>query len=595
MLETKDLIFKIAMHNILVRMKKVNLSGEEAVAKAIKKCGVDHFFYVTGGMMITPVIEKEGVNMILCRNEKAACNMADGYSRIARRPSICYAQHGAAAAILASMLYEPMYAHSPIVALTGSIPTAWKDLWQYQDCNEMPYFESTCKFNVDVTDVNRIAEYLRMAIQISVSGCPGPTHVNMHLDMAKVTAEMPEVYGDKTFFKIPPFRPIAEPDKVKEAAKLLGSSERPVMVCGSGVHLSGAYNEVRELAELLTIPVATNYKGKGCFPEDHPLSLGVMGSYGREIVNEEVRRADLVFFVSARPDGHMTEDFTAPEPGTSKIIHLDIDPVVIGRKYKTDIALVGDAKATLQDLLLTLKTMIKNPSTREERLREIAKANREYERIVQSMMNSEDIPIKPQRMTKEISKILKPTDIIVSDTGQMICWTTRLLKMKETGLTYIPCGGTLGSSFALAMGVSFGAREGQRVLNTIGDGGITYNISELETLKRYNDRHVPFVAVVNNNSSLGQTRPNFEDWTTKEPLWISHADFTELDYAKIAKAFGCYGVRVERPGELAEAIKNAFDSGRPAIVDVVTDKREYAPVGSVRITKKEVFPGVPSY
>ena len=576
-------------------VKEVSLSGEMAVAKAIKECGVDHFFYVTGGMVISPAIESEGVNMILCRNEKAACNMADGYSRITRKPSICYAQHGAAAAILASMLYEPMYAHSPVVAFTASLPTSVKDLWQYQDCDEMPYFESTCKFNADITDVNRISEYIRTAIQIAVSGCPGPTHISMHIDMATATTEMPVITGDRTFFKVPPFRPRAEPEKVTEAAKLLCDSERPTLICGSGVHISGAYNEVRELAELLNIPVATNYKGKGCFPEEHPLSLGVMGSYGREVTNEFVRQSDLVFLVSARPDGHMTEDFTAPEPGASKIIQLDIDPVVIGRKYMAEVALVGDAKVVLQDLLSVIRMMIARPVRKGQRLQELAKAMKEYENLIGAMMDSDSIPIKPQRMIKEISKVLRPQDIIVSDTGQMLCWATRLMKMKGAGLNFIPCGGTLGSSFALAMGVSFGAEKDQRVLNMIGDGGITYNISELETMRRYNDKHVPFVSLVNNNSSLGMTRPYFEDWTKNKPVWIDHADFYALNYAKIAEAFGCYGIRVEKPEELGEALESAFDSGKPAIVDVVTDKREYAPIGSVRRTKREVFPGVPSY
>ena len=557
----------------------------------MRACGVDHFFYVTGGMMIFKTLEEAGLEMILCRNEKAACNMADGYSRVTRRPAVCYAQHGAAAAILASMLYEPMYAHSPVVALTGSTPTARKDLWQYQDVDEMPYFEASCKFNVDVTDVNRLAEYMRTAIQTSVSGCPGPSHVNMHLDMAQVTAEMPEVYGDPTFFRVPPFRPRAEPERVAEAAKLLVKAERPVLACGSGVHLSSAYDEVRDLAELLSIPVVTNFKGKGCFPEDHPLSGGVMGCYGSVKANNIVRDADLVFFVAFRPDYHNTDDLTAPVPGASRIIQLDIDPEIVNRRYRADVTLVGDAKATLKDLLKALRIMVTKPSPNEGRIKEIARAVEEYDKIVEPKMNSDAAPIKPQRIVKEIMKALRDRDILVSDTGQQLCWTTRLLKIKSPGLGFLPCGGTLGSSFAMAIGASFGAEKDQRVLNLIGDGGILYNISELETAKRYSEKHVPFVALVNNNSTLGQTRPSYEDWTKEQAPWINYSDFGELDYAKIAEAFGCYGIRVERPGEIAEAITMAFNSGKPAIVDVVTDKREYAPIG----LRRSALPGTPVY
>lgn len=564
-------------------VKKVKLRGDEAIAKVLKESGVDYFFYVSGGMLIPsfPAIKKTGINMILCRNEKAATNMADGYARITKKPTVCYGQHGAAAAILASMLYEPMFAHSPVIAITPS--TRQRDKWSYQESYEMPYFDATCKFNVDVSDLSRLAEYIRTAIQVAVSGCPGPTHINVHLNPYE-TVEMPEIYGDEVFFQVPPFRPRAELERVTEAAKLLANSERPVMVCGSGVHLSGAYDEVRALADMLTIPVVTNPNGKGCFPEDHPLYAGVVGSYGWEVSNDVVREADLVFFVATRAGTHVTLNQTAPEPGVAKIIHLDIDPMAIGRNYKADVPLVGDAKVTLQELLDVLKTMIAKPEPKGQRLQAIAKAIKEYERITRPLMNSDAIPIKPQRLMKEISKVLKAKDIIVSDTGQMCCWTTRFIKLKSTGLTFLPVGGTLGASFALAMGASFGAKEGQRVLNMIGDGGMGYNLMELETIRRYNNQHVPFVTVVNNNSSLAMVRPISED-VKKKPPHLFYSDFVELNYAKIAEDFGCYGVRVERPGEIVDALNDAFDSGKPAVIDVVTDIREHAPTGSNRAKK----------
>lgn len=239
--------------------------------------------------------------------------------------------------------------------------------------------------------------------------------------------------------------------------------------------------------------------------------------------------------------------------------------------------------------------MTAKPRRNEQRLRDIAAAIKQYESIVFPMMNSDAIPVKPQRIMKEVSKVLRAGDIVVSETGFMICWTTRLLKLKGCGLNYIPSGGTLGSSFALAVGVSFAASKEQRVLNLIGDGGIAYNLVDLETASRYKDRHAPFVAVVNNNSSLAQSRPKLEDWRQREAPWISHCDFTDVNYARIAEMFGCFGMRVERPGDLVDALRNAFDSGKPAVVDVVTDKREYIPFGLARKVKKELIPGVPTY
>jgi acetolactate synthase-1/2/3 large subunit len=564
------------------------------VAKTIKECGIDHFFYVTGGMTsMMPVIEGAGVKMVLCRSEMAAGNMANGYSRVTGRPSICYGQHGAAAAILASTFYESMRAHSPVMALTGSIPTMQKDGWRFQECYEMSYFEPMCKFNVDVTDVSRLPHYIRTALQVAVTGCPGPTHVNMHNDMADAVAEMPEIYGDPTYFHIPPFRPRADSEKVVKAAKMLTDADRPILICGGGVHLSNAYDEVRELAESLAIPVATDYNGKGCFPEGSLLYAGVIGVYGSEFANDLVRASDVVFLIGTRVDSHATEEGTAPEVGASKIIHLDIDATAIGRNYKADVALVGDAKLTLQEMLATVRAMASKRAKRG-RIQEVAKAVEDWQTKVKPLMESNDIPIKPQRLISEISKVLRSRDIVFSDTGHMLCWTLRFLRLKETGLTYIPCQGTLGSSLAMAMGGAFGAGKDQRVIDLTGDGGMGYNIAELETISRCRD-HVPFVVIINNNSSLGQTRPYFDQLTSKETPWINYSDFSHLNYAKIAENFGCYGVRVEKVGELAEALRYALDAGKPAVVDVVTDKREYPPIGVIRRGKKEAFPGIPTY
>jgi len=554
----------------LEKPNMVKLSVAEAIGKSMKENGVEYFFYVMGGGSagMRQWEEKVGIKTIMCRNEKAATNMADGYARVTKKPTVCYSQHGAAAAILASMMYEPMAAHSPVVALTGATPTSRKDQWLYQECYEIPYFQSTCKFNVDVTDANRVAEYVRTAIQIAVSGCPGPTHISIHQDMWNIMTEMPEIYGDKNFLTFPPFRTRPEKGKVVEAAKLLANAEGPVMVCGSGVHWSDAYNEVKALAELLSIPVATVYGGKGCFPEDHPLYIGTIGAYGRPVSNDIVREADVVFFVATRAGRHHTRNLTAPVPGTSKIIHLDIDPIAIGRNYKVEVALVGDAKVTLQDLLAALKTMIAKPRPRGQRIEEIAKRISAYENSVTregtDKLNSDAVPIWPQRIVDEVSKFIGPRDIVVSDTGNMMSYTSLFLKLKGVGRVYIPVSGTLGSSFALAIGASFGAAKDQRIIHMTGDGGMGYNLADIETSVRYKDQHVPMVTIVNHNRIVGSWR----------------VQFAPTSFAKIYEGFGGYGILVERPGEIRDALKEAFDSGKPAVVDIITEPTAKSRMGA---------------
>ncbi len=178
-----------------------------------------------------------------------------------------------------------------------------------------------------------------------------------------------------------------------------------------------------------------------------------------------------------------------------------------------------------------------------------------------TQLDSDSVPIKPQRLMMEVSKLLRPGDVVVSDTGNMLSWTTRFLKLKETGNVFLPAGGTLGSSFALAIGASFAVEKDRRIIHLTGDGGMGYNIADLETARRYNEQRAPMVTIVNNNSVLGS-----EDFP-----------FTELNYAKVAEGFGCFGARVERPGEICDAVERALESDKPAIVDVVTDKKERAP------------------
>ena len=557
-----------------MRLEKVNtvkLSVGEAIEKSLLANGVEYFFYTMGsGNAGSAKWNPNGIKQIFARNEKSATNMADGYARITSKPTVCYSQHGAAAMMIASMMYEPMASYSPVIAITGATPTFAKDQWQYQECYEMPSFESTCKFNQDVTDAKRVAEYVRTAIQIAVSGCPGPCHLQIHQDMWNVVAEMPEIYGDKNFLTFPPLRIRPEQGKVVEAAKLLADAEKPVMVCGSGVHLSGAYNEVKELAELLSIPVATVYGGKGCFPEDHPLYIGTLGLYGRPVTNAIIREADIVFFVATRAGRHHTDNLTAPVPCTSKIIHLDIDPMAIGRNYRVEVPLLGDAKVTLQDLLATIKTMIAQPRPRGQRITEIAEKISAYERAVGTRegtdkLNSDAVPIMPQRVINEISKFIGPRDIVVCDTGNAMSFSVLFLKLKGVGRTFIPVAGTLGSSFALAIGVSFGAAKDQRIIHVTGDGGMGYNLADIETSVRHKDQHVPMVTIINHNSVVG-------NWKTQ---------FAPTDFAKIWESFGGYGIVVERPGEIRDALKSAFDSGKPAVLDVITEPTATSRMGGL--------------
>ena len=343
-----------------------------------------------------------------------------------------------------------------------------------------------------------------------------------------------------------------------------------MIVVGGGVIISRAWNEVVQLAETLMIPVATTLDGRGTISDNHPLSVGVVGRYSKSTANRIVGDADVVFFIGSRAGGMATNDWTIPSDG-AKILQLDIEPEFIGRNYRTAASMVCDARLGLRDLLTTLETMMAKPASRGQYLDEVKTIMKKWEDLAAPVMSSDAVPIKPHRVVKEIRDVLGEEDILVADTGQMGAWTGVLYPILAPGRTYIRAAGTLGWSLPAAIGAKFAAVD-RKVLDVIGDGGIFYHMSELETALRCDK---PFVTVVFNNITLGMLHYGFA-WRYGGKA-LKSSDFIDIDYGKVARSFGCFGMRIERPGELSEALRSAFNSGKPAVIDVMIDRYELAP------------------
>jgi acetolactate synthase-1/2/3 large subunit len=551
------------------------ITGAEAIARKMAAHGVEHFFHVSGGMISLFIeIENAGIELVLARSEKAAAYMADGYSRISYKPGICYGQAGPGAINLAAGISEAYWTCTPVIALTGS--TGISDLYkfQYQELNEMPLFDPTTKWNAQIIQAKRAAEIMGDAINISVSGCPGPVHLNLHYNAANDLGGVIESSRTNYVWNYPNWRTHPNIEDVKKAADLIAEAERPVIILGGGVIISQAWDEAIKLAEYLLIPVATTLSGKGSIPDEHPLSIGIVGRYSSSITNKIVSEADVVFIIGSKAGGMATDNWKVPEKN-STIIQLDIKAETIGRNYHPDARLVCDAKKGIHDLLKVIKEMMKKPEKRQY-LNSVHSIKKEWWSEAYSVMTSDAVPIKPHRVIKEIRKNLGKHDILVADTGQMGAWTGVLFPIQAPGRNYIRAAGTLGWSLPAAIGAKFAAGE-KKVLNVIGDGGVAYHISELETALRLNK---PFVSVVFNNVTLGMLHYGFK-WRG-EGKALKSSDFIDVDYGKVAEAFNCYGQRVEKPGELQDAIKAAFASGKPAIIDVMIDRYELAPTSYYR-------------
>jgi acetolactate synthase-1/2/3 large subunit len=551
------------------------MTGAKAVAQTMRNHGVEHFFHVSGGMISLFIeIEDAGIDLVLARSEKAAAYMADGYSRVSYRPSVCFGQAGPGAINLAAGISEAYWTCTPVVALTGSTSVPHLYRFQYQELDEMPLFEPTTKWNAQIFSADRAAEIMRNAFTVATSGCPEPVHVNLHYDAANEEAEIPEPPTTPGHNTYPTARPHPDPASVKEVAEALTRAERPVLVAGGGVIISQAWGEVVELAEQLFIPVATTLSGKGTIPDAHPLSVGVVGRYSSSTANKVVADADTVFFIGSRAGGMATDNWTVPGQDAT-ILQLDVEPENMGRNYNVAAEMTCDAKAGLRDLLAVLREMTRKPEKRPY-LEQVAALKSEWGEMASSVMSSDAVPIKPHRVIKEIRDVLGEKDILVADTGQMGAWTGVLYPTVAPGRTYIRAAGTLGWSLPAAIGAKYAAGD-RRVLDVTGDGGVAYHISELETALRCDK---PFVAVVFNNVTLGMLHYGFK-WRG-EGKALRASDFVDIDYGKVAEAFNCYGQRVERPGELKEAMEAAFDSGKPAVIDVMIDRYELSPTSHYR-------------
>ncbi len=549
------------------------MSGARFLAETMKGYGMTHAFFVPTIVRKALVeMERVGIRRIVTHGEKAAAYMADGYSRASHRPSICMAQ-AVGAANLAAGLQDAYLGLSPVIAITGHRPLLQQYRNSYQEIEHVLPFNSVTKYNVNVESVEQLPYLLRQALREVTSGAPGPAHLDFQGSQGEVIVESEadlEVIIEDTFTQFPAFRPEPETERVREAARVLSEARRPVIVAGGGVTASRAKGEVVELAEMLNIPIATSLNAKETITDDHPLSVGVVGSYSRWCANRVVAEADLVVFIGSHTGSQVTNDWKIPAIGTP-VIQIDIDPAELGRSYPTKVALQGDAKVTVRKLIEALEPM----GPRREWTERVSQLVLDWRSEAEPLLNSDASPIRPERICKAISDWLPDDALVVSDTGHSGIWSGTMLDLKSPEQSYIRCAGSLGWGFSAALGAKCAVGDSRPVLCFTGDGGFWYHIGELETAARYG---INTVTVINNNHSLNQEKRGDERAYAGQPgnsdeLW----HFLDIDLARVARDIGCFGIRVEKPSELQPALEQAFASGRPAIVDVVGDIDGIAP------------------
>jgi len=551
------------------------MTGSRLVAEVFKGYGITHVFFVPTILMdALAEMDSLGIQKILTHGEKAAVYMADGYARAKGGPGVCLGQQ-IGASNLAAGLRDPFMAHTPLIAMSGGPATPGRYRHAYQEVEDLSQFDSVTKLNMTLDDLSRLPDLLAQMFRTATSGAPGPVHMRLRGSHGQGI----EGEGDITpvlepqFGRVPPFRPSPEAERVRAAVDLLSKAQKPIIVAGGGVMSSQAQAELVELAEKLQIPVATSLTAKGAISDSHPLCVGVVGTYSRSCANRAVAEADLVFFAGSHAGGQITAMWKIPAPGTA-VIQLDIDPEQLGRNYPNTVSLLGDAKVGLREMVsAAAKKTVESAKAWTGRAQQLVA---EWRATMAPMLNSDAVPMRPERICKEITNALPANGVVVTDTGHAGMWTGQLIEITQPGQRYIRCEGSLGWGLPGAMGVKCALPEHPVVLFT-GDGGLYYHLPELETAARHG---INLVVVVNNNSSLNQEIPLVKaaykekrDQRSGE-MWRFSKD---ANIAKVAEALGCAGFRVETPAQLKELLPRAFALGKPVVLDCISDEQALAP------------------
>jgi acetolactate synthase-1/2/3 large subunit len=428
------------------------MTGQRYVAEMVYGYGISHVFFVP--TILTPALAamgEFGITRVTTHGEKAAAYMADGYARASHKVGVCMAQT-VGAANLAAGLKDAFLAGSPVLAFSGGSSPNTRYRHAYQELvDDFQAFQQVTKFSGRVETVERLPDMLRQAFRVATTGAPGPVHLELAGEQGyAANAETSlDILVEGRYKTMPAFRPAADPNDVTAVLNELRKAERPVIVAGGGVKTSGAQAELVALAERLGIPFVSSLNGKSGLVDDHPLYVGVIGSYSRSCANKLVLESDLVFFVGSHTGGQVTASWKVPPAGTP-VMQLDIDPEELGRNYPNRASLLGDARTVLRQLLEASGGSRTNGRASGEHAAWVARATgllEEWRGDLAVHATSDALPMRPERVVRELSEALPDDAIVVVDTGHSGMWTGQMLALKSPNQMYLRAAGSLAGAF----------------------------------------------------------------------------------------------------------------------------------------------------
>ena len=557
--------------------------ANEKIADALIEAGIDHAFGIPGGSTFSVFDalydRQDKVKVILTRHEHAAACMADMYGRMTGKPGVVMGQGAFIASNAGLGIMEAYMFGSPMLVLTDTSDRGLPLHGNYQSGSgeygsfDLPgIIRAMTKFCAYAVTPEEAVIGTQLAIKHATTGRPGPAGVVMRAlaVSGEISPERLERMHDTAGY-LTHSRGVAPNEDIERALEILLEAQRPVIIAGSGILNAKAYDELRELAEALGIPVATSYRGKSAFPEVHPLALGMMGGFGQKVANSVIAEADLLLVVGCRLDPNDTLGGSPRliDPKRQRIVQIDVEPRNTGWTFPVEMGITGDARTVLRQIMKALEVKSGGElAAPRERLEAVASAKEAEAYFEAPELYSDASPLLPQRIVKAIDNAVDPSTLVTLDAGNNRIWMAHFFKSKEAGTVFCP-GGIAGMGWGPPAALTAKLLHPDRpVLSVSGDGGFAMTAHVLSTAVQYN---LPVTFLVMNNSVLGNVRdPQFHMMNGR----VMASEFVETDFAQIGRAFGCQGVRIDNPDELEPAIREALNSSAPTVIDAITEPNE---------------------
>jgi len=550
------------------------MNGAEALVRSLEAHGVRHIFGLCGDTSLPFYDAMRGLDHqmthVLTRDERSATYMADAYARVTGRPGVAEGPSGGGATYILPGLIEASESSIPVLGITSDISVGSYGKYPLTEVDQEALMRPLTKWNTVIRQAAHIPRMVRMAFRAMTTGRPGAAHLGLPYDIQYDDVDPADIWADPAHASFPAYRQAPEPGAAEAAVEAILSAKSPLIVCGGGVVIAGAWEELARLATRLDIAVATSISGQGSLADSHPQMLGVVGSNGgTDETWEAMQAADLVIFMGLRAGSTTTVRWEAPKPGT-RIVHFDSDPMAIGANYPTEVGVVGDLRLSLAEVNAVLDGMGQGGATFGGAAAVAERKARKFAKFT-ALAASDAAPIRPERIIATLNRVLPAGATVVSDPGTSCPYMSAYYQQAEPGRFFITnrAHGALGYALSAALGAWYG-RPRSKTVALMGDGSFGFTAGELETVARH---RAPITYIVFSNANFGWIKAS--QMADKGARYYN-VDFTRVDHAAVAAAYGVKSFTVSDPADLERVLAAAVAHDGPTLVDVITQPLEEA-------------------